>query len=994
MIKKRNILTVGLVAVGLMSSLSIKAHATPRKDDAEAHHLSRVSPLPAAAESISLNGTWNFLESVPAGFPEKVESLTKKITVPGEWLMQGYEVKKETPAAYHRTFTVPESMRGQRVRIRFDGVYSTCHVYVNGKKAGTRTSAFLPFELDVTDLISIGSENQLALTVQSESLADTMAKGSHYAKHQIGGINREVTLFALPQTHVSDIGVRPVLDKNYHNATLMLSLGVTNDSAQTQTGLSASLHLTPLGIKGVDADFNGQSKELSQVELGDLKAKGTFSTELSCPVENPEKWHAEHPFLYQLQIRLKQDGKVIETINQRVGFRSIETKDNQVFINGKRLKLRGVCRHSIHPLTGRTTTPELVEQDLKLFREANCNFIRTSHYPPEKQLLDLCDEMGMFVMDEAPICWSNATEASKPYVMRVTQELYYRDRNHPSVIIWSQANESRWSKAYEESVEMLKKLDQDRLVMFSHSEYYGIQGRGLLDIGTKHYPGADGPRKYENYFRPIIYDEFLHLNAYNEREFLTDPGVRDQWSRYACQMWTNILTSRGSLGGSVWAGIDEVFFLPKDKSTGYGPWGIIDGWRREKPEFWGLKKAYSPVKVALKNYQLVDGQIILDVENRYDSIDFSGLGIDWKYGDLKGRVHSRLPAGNTGHFIVKLPAGAADRGVLELEITDHQGVAIDKYHLPIGPLSHDLKPTPAVTKKLTFTEDENVYRVGGSDFEILVSKRSGLMEQGTFNGIPLINNGPSLMILPLDNNKVRVVDNIPILKDDAANYSAFLSGVCQQWSCEGIDLVKRSATEIQFKVTGAYKEASGFYIYTIRGDGSFDIEYTFIVKQDVRPRQLGIVLACDKACQTLEWNRKGQFSVYPPDHIARLQGTAQAFYPDTLCGIYGPRTKPAHSWSKDANAYGSNDFRSTKHHIYSAKLLNPAKRGLHVISDASQHVRCWVEDDQTKLLTAYFSHAGAEHYLRHQTSQDVVELKAAEQEANLVADKVRYQFAR
>ena len=958
----------------------------------------RISPLPLMVDGVkvlqkSLNGRWKFNSKPQTGF-NKMDSANdwSDINVPGEWAMQGFKVPKYKAAGYFRTFTVPASWKGQRTKLRFESVYSECTIFMNGEKVGYHMGGLTSFELDVTKYVRFDQSNTLVLSVKSESASDTMIRGSHYAKHQVGGILRNVTLFALPTVNVSNIGIRTVLDEKFDNAILKLKLAVDNESLALSKNLSVKISMKPLGIKGIP--FKGKSEVLGFVPIGNIDAGNQWVCDQSFSISSPQKWHAETPFLYQLQFDVMQGGKIIETVLERFGFRDIKIIGNQVFINGTTLKLRGVCRHSIHPLTGRTVSLDLIKKDIELFRKANCNFIRTSHYPPQKELLDLCDETGMFVMNEAPICWTNGGSHTSEYelIRQCTLEMYSRDKNHPSIIIWSQGNESGWSPNFERSVRLLKSLDPDRLVMFSHSEYYGIRGRGLLDIGTRHYPGYAGPAKYNNYFRPIIFDEFLHINAYNEREFLTDPGVRGMWGRYASDMWSSILKSRGSLGGAIWGGIDEVFFMPDGRRVGFGPWGIVDGFRREKPEYWGLKKAYSPIKIELKPYVIENDQLIVDVQNRYDLIDFSGLTINWSYGGHKGVVTSSLAAGNHGHLVVNLPKGISQKGVLGLEIIDHQGYPIDRYNLSVGVVKNEMPVTTKSTKNVMLRETKTEWVITGQDSEWCINKADGLITSGEFMKESVIKGGPYLMLMPLDNNKVRVINNIPILKDDTSDYSAFLSKHCAGWKCTSAVVTSQTSTEIKIKVTGSYKEANGFYIYAMRGDGTFDIKYSFIVKKDMSPRQLGIVLDCDNGFETLQWNRKGELSVYPKNHIDRLQGTAKAFYNAERYDVFGPRHKVDSDWKDDATIFGSNDFRSTKHNIYEAKLTNSKKLGLKVNSDSSQHIRCWIENNQTKMLIAYYSHAGAEYYFRNQVSKDTVKLVVKDHQENLVEDHVYFEF--
>ena len=822
-----------------------------------------------------------------------------------------------------------------------------------------------------------------------------MAAGNHYARHPLGGIPRSVYLHVVPKVNIFDIGVVADLDRDYKDGRLKIDLGLRNDSDSDFKSAEVKVSLRPLGIKGID-EVGSDCKLLASVSIPSIKSGQTHEDELVIEVNAPEKWHAEHPYLYELKFDLLCNKKIIESVTERIGFRKVEMVGNQVFVNGHRLKLRGACRHIVHPTDGRVLSSEMIRKDVELFRAANCNFIRTSHYPPEQEFLDYCDEYGLFVMNEAPFCWVWGERDLQQHalVLKTTEELFRRDRNHPSIISWSAANESTWQRMFEDSVKLLKKLDPSRLVMFSHTEYFGIMGRDVVDLGTRHYPGHTGPSKYHNYFRPMIFDEYLHLNSYNERELATDPGVRDIWGQYINSMWSDIRKSRGCLGGSIWSGIDEVFFLPEEKVTGYGLWGIIDGWRREKPEYWHTKKSYSPFKINSQNVIVEDSQLIVAVENRFDSVDFSGLAIEWEYGEQKGMLTSDIPAGNTGHLVIDLKRPFEQSGTLALRITDKQGFMVDQYRLPVGKIENYIMRATAPKGKLALISEPDVWQIKGEGFSYTINRQTGQIEEGIQDGERVIVGGPHLMVLKLDNTKITVKDGVPIFLEGHENDSkSVYTPVCGNWTCSKTDIVNQTDQQIVIKATGQYDEAKGDFIYTINSDGDFKVKYIFVVKQDVTPRQVGIVLDLNKECDRLKWRRKGLWSVYPDDHIGRLEGVADAFsrrhqVPD----IYGPRTQPEWPWSQDAIKLGSNDFRSTKHNIYVASLTNSSGRGLAVHSDATHHTRTWVEDEKVRMLIAFYSNAGAEHYFSFQSEQDRVVWRKDDLQYNTLEDIVNFSF--
>ncbi|MCK5834881.1 MAG: hypothetical protein KAG98_04010, partial [Lentisphaeria bacterium] len=300
-----------------------KASVFVSQNEVDTLKVPRLSPRPAMNKRISLNGTWKFNEKVPVGFPKKLTALSKEIQVPGEWVMQGFEVEKNTPAAFARSFNVPASMKGQRIKLRFDGVYSDTTVYVNGQKAGGHIGGFTPFELDVTDFVKIGQKNELALTVQNESLADTMASGSKYACHQLGGISRKVTLFALPQINMSSLRVETDFERDFIDSILIVELELVNEGAKAGEA----------GVKIELIDPSGKSVHLNKPVFKlekNLGAGAQIAKKFVFNIREPQKWDNENPNLYVVRISLMSG----EVFTQKIGFKKIEVKGNQVFLNG------------------------------------------------------------------------------------------------------------------------------------------------------------------------------------------------------------------------------------------------------------------------------------------------------------------------------------------------------------------------------------------------------------------------------------------------------------------------------------------------------------------------------------------------------------------------------------------------------------------------------------------------------------------------------------
>jgi beta-galactosidase/beta-glucuronidase len=305
------------------------------------------TPVPESS-SISLNRKWKFNPSPGLEVFESslFHNSWKDINVPGEWIMQGFVVQSGVRACYQTLFLVPGGWDGRRIMLRFDAVYSDAIVWVNGKKAGTHTGGFNIFEIDITSLLKKGS-NLLTVGVMNESIADTLSCGSQYAAHALGGIPRKVTLFSVPDLHISDIFITTDLDDKYKNAAVKLDLAFKNSGIEVSTA--------DLEIDLFSPD--GKSIWTKTYKIGQLQKK-EFNDKIIIDVNDPLKWNAEYPSLYKLRLQLSSSGGT-EIIERKVGVRKIEVVGNEVFLNGTAIKLHGINRHEVHPLKGRSLNMEL-----------------------------------------------------------------------------------------------------------------------------------------------------------------------------------------------------------------------------------------------------------------------------------------------------------------------------------------------------------------------------------------------------------------------------------------------------------------------------------------------------------------------------------------------------------------------------------------------------------------------------------------------------------
>ena len=887
-------------------------------------------------DAVSLNGQWSFCAN-GLGDPD-----WKPIDVPGEWVMQGFTVKTNLFAGYKRSFTAPAAWNGKRVFIRFDGVYSETTVWLNGKNIGEHLGGFTPFELDVTESLREG-ENTLALAVRNKSVADALASGSRYAEHPLGGILRKVQLFAVPEIHVAGLEVTGTPEGNLSRGTARVVFQIVNDSKEAVRNIGVMASVNPSGAT--------TSNTVAVIAAGERT-----EVELLVPVEKPELWDNEHPNLSTLTLKLSTG----DTLRQRFGFRRIEIRGNQLFVNGQPVKLRGVCLHQTHPTRGRALTPELNRQDVELYREANVNLIRTSHYSPPEELLEACDELGIFVECEAPLCWAACDHAlfmgEPEHIVQVNMENVQFNRNHPAVLMWSLANESKWVPAFRMAAAMVKEMDPSRPRDFNdnHNGAPRPTEEGYCEIAVVHYPGPTGPDKYRNAPKPVYFGEYCHLNCYNRFELSADPGLCDVWGRGLRRMWDAMFQSQGVMGGSIWAAMDDTFFLPDGRAVGYGEWGLLDNWRRAKPEYWQMKKTYSPVRIDESQPRLpVKKTVELPVLNQANFSNLREFGIRWSIGRESGTLSADIAPHAKGTLQIRPKHGPAAGDIIKIEVRDPRGFLADEYAFTFG----EVQSAP-FTGSVAHTA---INEQGGDLLLTTVKTKLALSRANGLFSSPL--SGPVLMVLPLNGEGGTQLQGNYFYPPD--NHTA------TGWKLSSLKVESESVT-----ATGEYAEAKGSYTYALETDGVLRISYQFTVTHDVNPRQIGLVFDLPRTWDALSWQRNAPYTVYPEDQIGRPAGTARAFGTRAKYEPVDLRQEPNWPWSQDATEGGTRDFRTTREHILWCKLADGVGQSVKILSDGSQNTRVWVEGNKVRLLVADFSNMGAAPFFGSHASKENKSLKA------------------
>jgi len=891
-------------------------------------------PLPKEVAGVSrpqvdLAGTWKVNASPPADFwMNSVDPAGwSDILVPGELAAQGIQFARDNEFAYKRPVEIPADAKGNRVLLRFDGVYSYARVWVNGKFVRDHHGGFTSWDCDITECVTPGQTAWVAVGVTDRS--DDISYASNYAKHCIGGILRGVKLVILPPDYLTRLHVETGFDSSYKDGRLHVLAEV---SVHTGRAGELKLHLTdaqgiviPLSTAGAAAPALSPDKP---------------GMDLHFQVPSPWKWDAEHPNLYTLGAELMVGGSTVEKLERKIGFRKVERRKNRLYVNGDAIKLRGVCRHDAHPLLGRAATPEQDEKDAVLLRDANVNFVRTSHYPPTEAFLEACDRYGIYVEEESAVCFvgqnwsvtSGGSESSPEFTARYMNpfaEMIERDRSHPSVIIWSLGNESRWGSNFQKEHDYAKHEDPSRPIIFSYPQSVP-QGVDCYDLLSEHYPKFDGDLTSKDI--PKLNDEYAHVSCYNTETLKRDPGVRNFWGQSLKRFWENCYRADGCLGGAIWAGFDEVFMLPASP-VGYGEWGIVDGWRRPKPEYWLTKKAYSPVRIPDNEIEEAHPGVSLQipVKNWFNHTNLQEIKIVWKVGADSGEVEGLNVAPGAEGTLTIPPRNWQGGQILNLKFFCAGGVLVDEFSLRIGKRMRRFADEQGPAPKIS--EDARFLAVQGAEFTLRFDKATGLMAEGTFRGRKILESGPFLNLG---------------------------SVALPPWWLTGI---RHSTTSVAavINLSGAYLARQGGeegprveFEIRIDGQGLITTGYSIHGELPQRTSELGIAYTLASSIDRLTWDRKALWSVYPPDHIGRPQGTAtrQASTPPE---IY--RREPQGPWSDDSKDFflfgpddpggrGTPDFRSLRENIWHASgVLAGTELRVRAESDGTDAVRVEVLPD-------------------------------------------------
>jgi beta-galactosidase len=849
------------------------------------------------SNSLSLNGKWKFNwvavpDKRPVDFylPNFDVSSWKEITVPSNWELQGYDVpiytnfvypfKVDPPrvtseppedytayklrnpvGSYRQEFTVSPAWNGRQIFIHFAGVSSAFYVWVNGQKVGYSQDSMTPAEFDITDFIKEG-KNLLAVEVYRWSDGSYLEDQDMW---RLSGIYRDVFLYSTPKIHIRDFFVKSDLDKEYKNANLNVEIQLHNYNNKASEGFTIDASL----LDGEKTIFQ-QSKEIQSIP-----AVQDLQINLTGLIKSPKKWTAETPNLYKVMFVLKdKTGKAIETDSCRIGFKKVEILNGVFRINGRAVKLHGVNRHEFDPNYGRAMPVSRMIEDIKMMKQNNINAVRTSHYPNKPAWYDLCDEYGLYIIDEgnveshgiSDILPGNDPNWTDAVIARVSS-MVQRDKNHACIIIWSLGNEAGYGKNFEYMADYIRKHDLSRPV------HYDCMN-SVADIDSGMYWKIEGIEKQaqENPNKPFFQCEYAHAMGNSTG------NLQEYW---------NVFEKYPSLmGGCIWDWVDQGIwkkapngqkFLayggdygdkPNDKNFCCN--GLVAADRKPHPGLCEVKKVYQYIKVT--PVDLNKGKIL--IYNKYNFLNTDFLNVDWEITadgkiEQKGKLAPfNIAPGDKKQITLPIqPVGTKPGKEYYLKVTF--SLAKDtplakKGHILAWDqmkISGDLPVSPKFDSQkmsaIEYKETSEKITVIGKNFNMLINKKSGAIESYTYKK-------QLLLVSPLVPNFWRVpTDN------DVGNK---MSETCAQWknAAKNIlinSIIVKRLNEKAIQITAGFDSPDVDFkyknTYTIYGDGTVIVEAAIDPNKNLPelPR-FGMQVQIPNKYKNMKWYGRGPQETY------------------------------------------------------------------------------------------------------------------------------------
>ncbi|MBN8823837.1 MULTISPECIES: glycoside hydrolase family 2 TIM barrel-domain containing protein [unclassified Spirosoma] len=909
-----------------------------------------------------LNGNWKFRwvkhpNLIPANFysPATSDQTWDNMPVPSNWQVVGaregrpYDrpiftnIKHPFPATppritadtnavglYRLRFTAPANFQDRAIFLHFAGVQSTCRVYLNGQPVGYHEDGMTPAEFLISDKLKVG-ENLLAVEVINWSDGSYLEDQDFW---RLSGIFRDVFLVSTPKTYLRDLAVVTDLDDQYRDAVLKINASVRNLSglaAQAPYRLRVTLYdpkKAPVFTETINSENATDTGQESLFRLRkDIKA--------------PALWSAESPSLYTLTVQLiESDGQPTEVVSQRVGFREMSLTDGQLLLNGKPVTYKGVNRHEFDPNTGRVISRESMIRDITLMKQLNINAVRTSHYPNVTDWYDLCDEYGLYVIDEANIeshdLWGKGqTPAAKPewrdaFVAR-GRAMVERDKNHPCIVIWSLGNETGMGQNFKDMADIMKLIDPTRPIHYEGRQPYTNTSLTSFDIISTMYPSVDDMIKLmeKDPSRPVIVCEYAHAMGNSVG------NLKDYWA--AIDKYPRLQ------GAFIWDWVDQGLRIKNKAGKEFTDHinyidganacdGLVNPDRIPQPETNEVKLVYQYVKLATPTPLAAGQPVKINVRNTYDFQSLEPFRLEWELlrnGDVVQRgaetnlvakpgqtqvltlpvrlnalVDSRSIDGNARPSASAMAEQAAQAGEYFLNVSIRQKQATSwspaNHEVASGqfPIKMESPTVPVIGMNripaVKLAQTPTTATVRGKDFAIVFDKTTGTLQQWFYKGKNMLDKGlkPSFWRVPTDN-------------DEGGGSQSFAA----RWRKAGLDtaqfrpvdfkvetrpqLVRISCTNEWSGKGGSITQQTEYVVY---GTGDVQVTTTYTPAGSLPPlARVGLQFQLPATFNTLSWYGRGPFESYADRKDAAKVGhytskVADQFFPYTMAQENGNKT--------------------------------------------------------------------------------------------------------
>lgn len=860
----------------------------------------------------NLNGVWKFMfldapEYSPEGFFNSDFDVTKMddITVPGNWQLQGYGkmhysdlwynfpinppyVPTENPTGiYKRTFFVEESYRDKKIIIRFCGVDSAYHLWINGKEVGYSKVARNESEFDITDLIRVGEENDVTVRVYQWSDGTYLEDQDMWWE---SGIFRDVELIGVPKDGINDYKVIADLDDEYKNGIFKVEAFL-----RTTKEVNVTFEL-------VDA---GENTVFTKTVVA--KEGKACIDEVIADVNH---WTAETPYLYKLFMTVEDNGQIVEVIPQNVGFRNIRLNGETFLVNGVAIKFKGVNRHDYSPQNGRVVSREEIEKDIILMKQFNINAIRTSHYPNSYYLYDLCDEYGMYLIAETDLeChgfeltgdykWiTDDPYWELAYVSRMTR-MIERDKNHPAIIFWSLGNESAFGCNFRKMTDVAHEMDPTRLV-----HYEGDFDVESADVYSTMYTWIENPKKpylmkdiIEKSKKPHIHCEYCHamgngpgnLKDYQDLVYAHDKlqgGFVWEWFDHGIESFTESGEKYYRYGGDF--GDD-----PSNKDFCID--GLIMPDRTPSPGLYEYKKVIEPITTTAVDIQ----KGIINLLSRYDFANLDRFNLVYKVMEddvilqtgfmAVPSIEARANKDITLPYdlsVIKVKPGVHYYVNISYQLREDTSYASSGHELATAQFELPLYKEGIMVRPegiLNVEKEHTTLHVKGANFSLDFNLVNGNLMNIVRDGMQVLSKGPRLTLwrAPISNDmeiidKLKKVYFLHLEHEVVMNIDYHMEGNILKVEVDTINSTTNSAWHFKTK-----------YVYTVcpSGDILIDVEGTPSGRVDLAPDMLpriGVSMHLDKSMEHVRY-----FGMGPGENYADSKEAAQmGLYANTVDGLF------------------------------------------------------------------------------------------------------------